>query len=199
MNTNYLNTQLLINTQEDPIKIVLESMDMRLGGITKAKETTQENIATDTNIVHTNTEVITTNTNVITTDTQILATNTDIVTESVDTKKRIAKREATQQAYNDLDDKNKITDAQLQKEKANIPQIVIDAVNKKTQGTDFKADEFLKFYLIGENKDNKGKAEYKDFMTKYVELKKELEIPEIVSFSEASKAKNIDNIIEANK
>lgn len=87
-------------------------MDMRLKKTIKTNETTEENINAKTEVTN---------------------TKTDIKTETIDTEKRIKTREATEESYNNLDEKNKITDEQLQQAKANIPQIVIDAVNKKTQ------------------------------------------------------------------
>ncbi|MEI7564021.1 MAG: hypothetical protein WCJ39_10790, partial [bacterium] len=66
-----------------------------------------------------------------------------------DTKNFITKWKDTKEAYDKLDPKNQISDAQLQKEKAKLPQAIIDQVAEKVKGTDFKTDEFLKFYIIG--------------------------------------------------
>jgi hypothetical protein len=205
---------------EDQEKIIIESIDISLGKIIKAQETTERKIKIDeevintttevintttevvnttTEVVNTTTEVVNTTTEVVNTTTEVVNTTTEVVKETIDKEKRIESRKATQKSYDNLDKKNQITDEQLQEQKVSVPQIVIDAVNKKTQGTDLKSDDFLKFYLLGENKANKDKAEFQDFMKNYTELKKDLEIPEITSFRAASNPENTDRIIENNK
>lgn len=158
-------------TEKEQNKIVIEQIDIMFGGIIKTNETTEVIINTNTNIIDKNTDIV----------------------------KLLESRKATQESYNKLDKKDQITDEQLQEQKATIPQIVIDAVNKKTQGTELKSDDFLKFYLLGENKANKDKPELQDFMKNYIELKKNLGIPETISFSTASTPEHTDRIIQENK
>lgn len=155
------------------------------GGIIKTNKTTEVIINTNTNIIDKNTDII--------------DKNTDIVDKNTDIVKLLESRKATQKSYDNLNKKDQITDEQLQEQKATIPQIVIDAVNKKTQGTELKSDDFLKFYLLGENKANKDKPELQDFMKNYTELKKDLGIPETISFSTASTPEHTDRIIQENK
>lgn len=184
-NINFLYRKIENNTKEEQNKIVLEKIDIFLGKTIKTNETREEQKNIDNKVISTTTENI--------------STTTEKITEKTEKEKILESRKATQAAYDTLDDKDKITDNQLQLAKTKIPQEVIDAVNKKTAGTELKSDDFFKFYLLGENKDNANKPEYQDFMKNYKQLKKTLEIPEFMSFKEASEPKNTDRIIEDNK
>ena len=190
-NINHLNRRIS-TAWEDTNKIVIESIDMFLGTTIKTQETREEKKEIYNEVVNNNNEVVNTSN-------EVINTSNEIVKENIDKEQRIKSRKATQKSYDNLNKKDQITDEQLQEQKATIPQIVIDAVNKKTQGTELKSDDFLKFYLLGENKANKDKPELQDFMKNYIELKKDLEIPETISFSTASTPEHTDRIIQENK
>lgn len=166
-----LGNILKTKTAEEQIKFLTEDIDMYFQNNWGIKEITTQ---TETNITHVETNI----------ETQ---------------EKLLQTWKATQESYDKLANKDKITDEQLRQEKANIPQNIIDSVEKKIQNTGLQADQFFKFYLIGENKEKREQPEYQEFMLHYKELKKELEIPDIISFKEASRPEHTDDIIEENK
>lgn len=83
-------------------------------------------------------------------------------------------RTATKESYDKLDKKYQITDAQLQEEKKNIPQTLINQITEKTKDTDLKVDDYLKFYLTAQKDKENNELKGTDFMKNYEELNDKL-------------------------
>lgn len=176
-NINLINRQLLSNTKEDSNKIVLERIDIFFNKTIKANETTELNNNKNTNLINNNTEVIDNNTEVIELQKQ---------------------RKATQDSYVNLAPQYKVTDAQLQKEKTNIPQNIINQITEKIKGTDLKADDYFKFYLTAKN--NKNELQWTEFDKNFKELNNTLGIaPEMTSMKRNMDAGHTNIIVESNE
>ena len=194
-NINLLNRQIS-KPEADANKIVLENMDMFLGKTIDANTTKNE---IKENIENKKTEEVKIWTEKVKTWTEKVKTWTEAIktkTEKIEKKDRIEARTATKDSYNQLDPKYQINDEQLQKEKATIPQNIINQVTEKTKGTDLKADDYLKFYLTAKN--NKDELKDTDFMKNYEKLNEEL-FPTRSTFTELKDPNYTDLIVENNE
>ncbi len=112
-------------------------------------------------------------------------------------------RTATKESYDKLDKKYQITDAQLQEEKKNIPQTLINQITEKTKDTDLKVDDYLKFYLTAQNDKEKNELQGTDFMKNYEELNDKLwilsEVPDNLPMMKMMSPIKTDLIVENNE